>query len=140
MSPTNETSTLKAKKLGLHHQKVKSPMRSLLIIIKDSCFSWTWSTYVWKNIAATRWTLHEVCFLDGCNRELGCVFRAKGCAGLLTAGILRQSRLGLPGVQVRVLSCKYALEVVLQQPFVGLKLCVTYCKFCVQIVLHSGSA
>jgi len=78
--------------------------------------------------------------LDGYNRELGCVFRVKGCADLLTAGILRQIKAWLPGVQVRVLSCRYALVVVLQQPFVGLELSIGCCKFCLQIVLRSGSA
>ena len=79
-------------------------------------------------------------FLGGHNREVGCIFRVEGCADLLTAGILRQSKACLPGVQVHVLSCKYALEVVLQQPFVGLKLSVGCCSFRLQVVLHSGLA
>ncbi len=82
----------------------------------------------------------RVCFLDGCNRELDCVSRVKGCADLFTAGILMQTKTWWSVVQVCVLSCKYALEVVLQQLFVGLKLSVGCCKFCVQIVLRSGSA
>ncbi|DBA77050.1 TPA: hypothetical protein ACH3X1_009637 [Trebouxia sp. C0004] len=78
-----------------------SPMRNSLVIIKGQLLKLDLEhTDVWKDVVSARWTLQDVGFLNGYNRELGCEFRVKGCADLLTAGVL---------------SCRYALVVVLQQ-------------------------